>query len=151
MRYRLGEITEVARQVLAEIEKDKATIVAMEGDLGTGKTALTREIGRLLEVKDEVVSPTFVLHLPYEVKGQRAKGKSKVVNHIDAWRMESFEELMQIGLEKMLENKDVIILEWADKFKDQVQRLKGAKAQVVWVKLNYAKEEDEREVEIEVI
>lgn len=127
------------------VEVERAVIFALEGNLGAGKTALTKILAKKMGVNEEVVSPTFVLSIQYSIFGMQRK-----LEHIDCWRMESFEELLQVGLEKMVEQKAIIILEWADKFKAEVTKFKG-RAKIVWVRIGFTDLEDEREISWEIL
>lgn len=134
----------IAEKILTLISDNlgqKAVIVALVGPLGAGKTTLTKELAKIMGVKDAISSPTFVLHIPHQ-------GKNNLkFHHIDCWRMEDFTELKQIGLEQMLSEKAVIVIEWADKFKSQITDLKS-QAKIIWVTIEYAKNEKERIVNI---
>ena len=129
------ELPNLAKEIL----KLRPGIVALEGPLGAGKTALTKVLARELGIKDEIVSPTFVLLRQY--------GN---LNHIDCWRMESGEELEQLGFEKMLDSRSLIVVEWADRVRETVLKYKN-KAIIVWVKLEYGKKENERRISYENI
>jgi tRNA threonylcarbamoyladenosine biosynthesis protein TsaE len=145
MQYRLKELTKVAERLMGLVEVERAVIFALEGNLGAGKTALTKILAKKMGVNEEVVSPTFVLSIQYSIFGMQRK-----LEHIDCWRMESFEELLQVGLEKMVEQKAIIILEWADKFKAEVTKFKG-RAKIVWVRIGFTDLEDEREISWEIL
>jgi tRNA threonylcarbamoyladenosine biosynthesis protein TsaE len=145
MEYRLKELTKVAERLMGLVEVERAVIFALEGNLGAGKTALTKILAKKMGVNEEVVSPTFVLSIQYSIFGMQRK-----LEHIDCWRMESFEELLQVGLEKMVEQKAIIILEWADKFKAEVTKFKG-RAKIVWVRIGFTDLEDEREISWEIL
>lgn len=130
------ELAEVARGVL----RARPRVVALEGPLGAGKTAFTKQVAKLLEIRDDIVSPTFVLHRQYQG-----------LHHIDCYRMEEWGELLQIGLLKMIEEKPIIVIEWADKFKSQIQNLPStslgtskSQVKIIWVKIEYGKGENER-------
>ena len=82
-------------------------VVACVGELGAGKTCFVQGLARGLGVASPVTSPTFVLVNQY--RGRLA------VNHVDAYRTESLAELMDIGVEEMLDGDGVTIVEWADK------------------------------------
>lgn len=129
------ELAKVAREIL----EMKPGIIALEGPLGAGKTALTKELAKLLGIKDEIVSPTFVLHRPY-----------KGLDHIDCWRMENGGELEQLGFEKMLNLRSLIVVEWAERVKDVILKYKN-RVKIVWVKIEYSEKENERRISYEDI
>ncbi len=84
--------------------------VALSGPLGAGKTHLLKGVAAGLGVSDDetVVSPTFVLIREYA-------GRLRLY-HIDAYRLESTEELLALGLEELASDPEgVIALEWADR------------------------------------
>jgi len=125
--YKQSELANVAKKVLLM----KPNIVALEGPMGVGKTAFTKVLAKALDIKDEIVSPTFVLHRSY-------LGKSGIaLNHIDCWRMESYFELEQVGLAKMIEEKSIIVIEWADKFEKEIKRLSNNDVKLIWVRIEY--------------
>lgn len=82
-------------------------IIALIGDLGTGKTALTKYIAEGLGITEEVISPTFTI-----VKEYRS-GRLPLF-HFDVYRLGSGEELLDIGAEDYLEDGGVSVIEWAD-------------------------------------
>src|ERR1039458_8847512 len=70
-----------------------ATIVALSGDLGSGKTTFAEGIARTLGIEESVTSPTFVLEKIYELDGQ----KWQRLIHIDAYRLKEAHELEALG------------------------------------------------------
>ena len=90
-------------------------IIALTGDLGRGKTILTKGIAKGLGIKKHITSPTFILMKIYKVKGHLS---IKELCHIDCYRASSQEELIDIGIQDYLNNKEVLcVIEWADKLK----------------------------------
>lgn len=87
-------------------------LVLLTGDLGTGKTTLTKGIvaGLGAAQEDEVTSPTFTLLHVYG-----ASGAVKVF-HGDLYRIESFHDFETLGLEDLFANPAVVILEWSERF-----------------------------------
>jgi len=110
----------------------RAIIFALEGPMGAGKTQFTKGLARAMGIKEEVVSPTFSLELDY----------GRLV-HLDAWRIQSGEELENLGLKKKISDKSILAVEWADRVADTIRKY-NEEAVVVWVKITYAKEENER-------
>ena len=84
-------------------------VIALLGELGAGKTTMVKGIVRGLGVTDRraVKSPTFALVHRYE-------GRMPVY-HFDAYRLESTQEMLDIGSDEMIYGDGVSIIEWADK------------------------------------
>jgi tRNA threonylcarbamoyladenosine biosynthesis protein TsaE len=87
-------------------------VVALIGDLGTGKTCLTQGIARGLGVPDgyAVTSPTFTLINEYPGK--------HVLYHLDVYRLEGAQDMEDIGYEEFLFGKGVTVIEWAEKIRE---------------------------------
>jgi tRNA threonylcarbamoyladenosine biosynthesis protein TsaE len=87
-------------------------LVLLSGDLGTGKTTLTKGIvaGLGAASEDEVTSPTFTL---VHVYGETDAGK---VYHADLYRIENFHDFETLGLEDVFAKPAVVILEWSERF-----------------------------------
>ncbi len=114
----------------------EAIIFALEGELGTGKTQLVKGLAKSMDIKDDVISPTFTIEAEYDL--------GKLI-HIDAWRMENPEEFLRIGIKKNVENKKVIVIEWANQVK---KILNFQKTRMVWIRLKYGKKKNERIISI---
>ncbi len=82
-------------------------IVCLNGDLGAGKTTLTKSIGLGLGVTDYITSPTFALINEYT-------GRVPVY-HFDVYRLENVDELYDLGFDEYFYGKGVSIIEWAEK------------------------------------
>ena len=90
----------------------RALVVALDGDLGSGKTAFSQFVGERLGVKDLIQSPTYLIEKIYELSGQLWQH----LIHIDAYRLESEKELLNLGWQDMVkEPKNLILIEWAEK------------------------------------
>jgi tRNA threonylcarbamoyladenosine biosynthesis protein TsaE len=85
-------------------------LVLLSGDLGSGKTTLTKGIvsGLGAANEEEVTSPTFTLVHVY--------GSAKKVYHADLYRIESFHDFETLGLEDLFDQPGVVILEWSERF-----------------------------------
>ena len=89
------------------------TVLAFTGDLGAGKTAFTRGLARGLGIMDRITSPTFTIVNEYE-------GGRLPLFHFDMYRLESSEELFDIGWEDYLRRKGICAVEWSEKVPDAV-------------------------------
>ena len=99
---------EIAKEILKRKDKS-AFIVFLDGDLGTGKTTLVKEIIFALGIKEKVKSPTFTIIEPYELN-------DKNIYHIDLYRINDPTELEIIGLREYLnESEAIIFIEWPEK------------------------------------
>lgn len=84
-------------------------VIALRGELGSGKTTLVKGIVQGLGIKDSraTKSPTFSLVHKYE-------GRIPIY-HFDAYRLEGTQEMLNIGSDEMIHGNGVSIIEWADK------------------------------------
>lgn len=98
---------------LGEMKKAQATVVALYGDLGVGKTAFIKAVAKTLGVKEDVTSPTFVIEKIYKLVPDKIFAH---LVHVDAYRLESERELSMLGWDDIVKNpKNLICVEWADK------------------------------------
>jgi len=98
--------TEETKKFACEIAKKTKSgdVLALYGDLGSGKTTFTRYFVEALGFKNRVQSPTFVIARKY--------GN---VNHVDLYRLTSEKEVEELGLEELLADKKAItIIEWPE-------------------------------------
>jgi tRNA threonylcarbamoyladenosine biosynthesis protein TsaE len=103
---------EIAQAVLGSLSASgNASVLALKGDLGAGKTNFAQEIGRQVGVAENMHSPTFVIMKAYEIDW---KGFKKLI-HIDAYRLEREEELLHLGWEEMVKSPDnLVVIEWPE-------------------------------------
>lgn len=88
-------------------------IVILKGELGAGKTAFTKGIAEGLNIEKEVTSPTFTLMSVYQVPNHDT---IKELILVDTYRLETYEELLEIGIEDYLGKPDTLtIIEWPEK------------------------------------
>jgi len=113
-------------------------VIALSGDLGTGKTALAKYIAEAFGVKEDVTSPTFTIIKEYK------SGKLPLY-HFDVYRLSCEEEVYELGFEEYFYGDGVCIIEWADKIKNMLP--KGS----TFIQISYGAGEFEREYEIKQI
>ncbi len=104
-----------------------ATVLCLEGDLGAGKTTLTKELLKKYGYLGIVQSPTFVI-----AKHYRTNSIFDKTIHIDAYRIEDEAELIPLGFEKLLsEGNTLIIVEWPSNIKGAIPE------NALWFKLTH--------------
>jgi tRNA threonylcarbamoyladenosine biosynthesis protein TsaE len=112
----LVETQLLARQFVDTIRPGAfARVVALHGDLGSGKTSFAQGVALCLKVDGQVQSPTFVIEKIYPTKHPHFK---KLI-HIDAYRLESSRELEKLGFRELLEDPgNLILVEWPERVAD---------------------------------
>ena len=103
----LADCQRFAQQVAQQATTPMA--IALSGTLGAGKTQWTRFFSIALGASPESVSsPTFMLVHDY--------ASHPPIHHLDAYRIGDEEEMLELGLEEMLDSEAITIVEWADRF-----------------------------------
>lgn len=114
----LEELQTFVKKVLAnttEASTTSASVLGLVGDLGVGKTAFTQLLARELGVSETVTSPTYLIMRSYATTHP---GFDTLV-HIDAYRIESLDELAPLRLAEVLaEPRTLVCIEWADRIKE---------------------------------
>ncbi len=82
-------------------------VVALRGELGAGKTTFARALVRALQGEDVATSPTFTFWHRY--------AGAPTVNHLDLYRVERPEELVELGLEEAFEGDAIVLVEWPER------------------------------------
>ena len=122
-----SETTQIAKIFLNKIIKNNnsakgALVIGLSGDLGTGKTTFTQAIARHLGIKEKVNSPTVVIIKKYSIVGQIQQKTSSIKNakykflfHLDAYRLKNEKELLYLGWDKIISNKEhLVFIEWPE-------------------------------------
>ena len=96
-------------------EGSGALVIGLTGDLGAGKTTFAQGVAEALGVRDAVVSPTFTIERVYKV----VHPNFSHLAHLDAYRLETAEELARLGWDNLVSDTGTIILiEWADRVRE---------------------------------
>lgn len=107
----VAELTEAALRAWGEAlgsTVGPGTVLALEGDLGAGKTTLAQAIARGWGVTDDVTSPTYAI--VHEYRSPRGP-----LHHLDLYRLERPEQLAQIGWDTILRSRGLVLIEWPDR------------------------------------
>lgn len=102
-------------------------VLALQGDLGAGKTNFVQGLARGLGITHDVNSPTFILANEYT-------GGRLPLYHIDAYRVENAVEADGFGLDDYLNGDGVTVIEWAERVREALPR------DVLWIELEYVDE-----------
>jgi len=103
------ETIALGRELAALLAPPK--IVLLRGNLGAGKTTIVKGIAQGFEAAEEedVTSPTFTLIHEY-------RGPKATVFHIDSYRVDTQRELETLGLDDLISDHSVLLIEWGEKF-----------------------------------
>lgn len=133
----VNETKKLAEELASKLQK---RIFALVGDLGAGKTTFSQAFLRALGVSGRITSPTFLIIKSYNLKSITYNLQYNRVYHIDCYRLNDSNDLINLGLQEILDNKqNIILLEWADKIKDLLP-----KNEVIWLNFEHGSSEDER-------
>ena len=88
-------------------------VLVLTGDLGAGKTQLTKGIAAGMGVEDDVTSPTFNILMVYD-------GERMPLYHFDLYRLDDPDQLEDIGLYEMLDGDGACVIEWGEQFSDEI-------------------------------
>lgn len=126
------ETTEVGKKIAEQL--NKGNIVCLNGDLGAGKTLLSKAIAAALGVKEPVTSPTFTI--VHEYQGRLP------LYHFDVYRIHDIDEMYEIGIEEYLYGEGVCLIEWADKIKEIIPE------EALWIDISRGEKDNDRIIEI---
>jgi tRNA threonylcarbamoyladenosine biosynthesis protein TsaE len=107
------------------------SIIALTGDLGTGKTALTKAIAEGLGVKEMITSPTFNIVRQYD------SGRLPLY-HFDVYRIGDVDEMYELGYEEYFFGEGVCVIEWADIIEEIIPE------DAIRIEIEYGEKEGER-------
>jgi len=128
----------LAEKILAELPQiSSALILALTGDLGSGKTTFIQGFCKGAGIKKRITSPTFVI-----VKSYKLKVKSyKSIYHIDCYRIQKPKELLKLGFKEIINNpQNIVLIEWAEKLKKILPK------KINWIRFEYGKKLNERKI-----
>jgi len=127
------QVKEYGRELGGSLEP--GTVVALTGELGTGKTTLAKAIAEGLGVAETVTSPTFVLVCEY-------KSGRLPFYHIDLYRLDSVRDMADIGCEEYFYGSGVTVVEWADRAGDLLP------PHAIMIEIKYTDEPDIRFIKV---
>ncbi|TSC88987.1 MAG: UPF0079 ATP-binding protein [Microgenomates group bacterium Gr01-1014_5] len=122
------ETKKIGRDFANRLKGHNGIVLALVGDLGSGKTTFVQGLAEGLGIKEKIISPTFILQRQYEIP----KNKSQITNfyHIDLYRLEGNieDEITKIGLKDTWgKPENITVIEWADKSRESIP------ASAIWI------------------
>jgi tRNA threonylcarbamoyladenosine biosynthesis protein TsaE len=112
-------INKLVKEIINLIPKYK--IFILNGILGAGKTTLVKKIAKKLKIKENLISPTFILWQKYSLK---IKNKNYFLNHIDLYRV-NVKDILKLNFLKEIKNKkNIFFIEWGEKLKSLFKKRK---------------------------
>ena len=131
---------QMAREVLGARQRRvnrHATVIALSGELGSGKTTFSQGFLKALGVKQAVISPTFLIIRRYGLK----KLSFTSAFHIDCYRIERPEELVALSLKEIVSNPEYIVLiEWPELVKKYLPK------DTLWIYLRHGVKKNEKTI-----
>ena len=101
------------------LAKKGACLIALYGELGSGKTTFTQGLAEGLGIKRRIISPTFIIVRNYELGIKNQELGRINLYHIDLYRIESEEDVESLGIEEIVKDpRNVVVIEWAEKLGD---------------------------------
>lgn len=107
-------------------------VIALSGDLGAGKTALAHGIAEGVGASGYVASPTFTLVREYS--------GPVPIYHVDLYRLDTPQQIEDIGLDEMLERPGIVVIEWAEKADRWLPK------EHLWVTIRFMDDGDTRQI-----
>jgi tRNA threonylcarbamoyladenosine biosynthesis protein TsaE len=135
------ETLELARSFAQRLER--GDVVALWGELGTGKTRFVKGVCEAFSANHHVSSPSFVILNRYE--GRDPAKRELFVYHLDLYRVKSTEEIYDIGYEEFIYGDDITLVEWAEQLGDLLPPRRYD------VRLAHGETDCERRISIELI
>ena len=114
--------TELVKK-LPSLKTQGAKVIALEGELGAGKTVFVKGLARALKMKDKIKSPTFVIVkkyiLKFKIPARPAGGLNlKFLYHLDYYRLRDEKDLEVLGIKEILNDpQNLVLIEWSDRVK----------------------------------
>ncbi|HBB76160.1 MAG: hypothetical protein UT87_C0001G0032 [Candidatus Levybacteria bacterium GW2011_GWC1_40_19] len=116
MRRTISKSPEETKKIAGKIVSNLKAggVIALFGELGSGKTTFAQGLAEGLGIKERIISPTFVLVREHRIKNYESRIRK--LYHIDLYRVESESELGSIGFREILSNpENIVVIEWAEK------------------------------------
>jgi tRNA threonylcarbamoyladenosine biosynthesis protein TsaE len=109
------KLPQICDEILALLKNRR--VITLTGELGAGKTTLSRALLRKLGHHGRVMSPSFIICCEYQIE-------DKNFHHFDFYRLTDFHSLIDLGFEETLDTSDLVLIEWAEIFAEEMKELR---------------------------
>ena len=120
----LENLAEKTLEIILQNKPNHGTVLALQGELGSGKTTFTKNLAKTLNITESITSPTFVILKSFEIKNANNTETAKEtffkkLIHIDSYRLDLSGELSHLGWHDFLNQKEnLIVIEWPERVSD---------------------------------
>lgn len=129
----------LARKFKKTLKKDHAMVIALQGNLGSGKTTFVKGFARALGAHNRITSPTFIIFRSHKLRN----APHTHLFHMDAYRLKATKDLHALDFKNILKNpKHIILIEWAENIKRALPK------HTHWISFDYGKKKNERVISI---
>jgi tRNA threonylcarbamoyladenosine biosynthesis protein TsaE len=112
----MDNVVGVALKKAREIECDEGVVIALHGDLGSGKTTFTKHLAKELGIDEIINSPTYVIQKEFDIENDES---FKKLIHIDTYRIDLEDELRKLGWDENINDKgNIVAVEWPENIVD---------------------------------
>lgn len=123
---KLGE--RLAKELIKKKPKKNALVLALTGDLGSGKTIFLKGFARGLGIKEKIQSPTFIIMKSFKL----SLGHFKKFYHLDCYRITKPLEILKLGFKNIIKEKsNIVAVEWAEKIRKLLPK------NTIWIELEF--------------
>jgi tRNA threonylcarbamoyladenosine biosynthesis protein TsaE len=111
------ETRELGEKIIQKL--NDTNILALYGNLGSGKTTFVQGLAKGLGIDQKIISPTFIIVRKYELSIKNKELRLKNFYHIDLYRIENEGDIKGLGLEEILDDKtNIVAIEWPEKIEN---------------------------------
>lgn len=104
----------LAEKILNVSERGASVVLALRGDLGSGKTTFLQGFAKGLGIKEKILSPTFVIMKRFQI----SNSKFRNFYHFDCYRLKGSKDISELGFSEIIKNpENILAIEWPEKIK----------------------------------
>jgi tRNA threonylcarbamoyladenosine biosynthesis protein TsaE len=131
----------LVKDMMGPNKREAACVLALEGDLGGGKTTFLQGLAKAMGIKDKILSPTFVIMKKFLIP-EKKKFFFKNFYHLDCYRITKAEDIFVLGFSEIISDpENIVAIEWSEKIKSTLPE------KVIKIKFGFISDE-KRKIEI---